>query len=213
MIGAAKGNRKNKKTKTSVVFDEKARRDYLTGFRRRKNERRKKARDQAERELKEEVRKAREKAKEDLKRNPGGGQSLSSRILPEIQHLLPSEVQDYGSHVVAVTHLSGDDNQVLGGEGRQRPESSVGTDEESETAATWATPCGPSKTKADLRRMNRSALKKISKSKAFKNSKTMPSSSFSSSASKKAKKVAAKFDKKTAKSKRSKHHNPKKIVK
>ena len=31
----------NKKTKTKIVFDEAARKDYLTGFRKRKDERRK----------------------------------------------------------------------------------------------------------------------------------------------------------------------------
>ena len=49
---------KNRSTKTMIVFDEKKRRDYLTGFRKRKEERRKKARVQLEKELKDEVKKA-----------------------------------------------------------------------------------------------------------------------------------------------------------
>ena len=50
---------RNKKTKTSIVFDADARKEFLTGFRKRKNERRRKAKEQLERELKEEKVKAR----------------------------------------------------------------------------------------------------------------------------------------------------------
>ncbi len=49
---------RNKSTKTSVVFDESARKDFLTGFRRRKNERRKKAMEKMEKKFKEEVKNA-----------------------------------------------------------------------------------------------------------------------------------------------------------
>ena len=48
----------NKKTKTSITFDPSARKDFLTGFRRRKQERRKKAAEKMERQLKEEVKNA-----------------------------------------------------------------------------------------------------------------------------------------------------------
>ena len=41
--------------KTEIVFDETKRRDFLTGFRKRKEERRKKARDEAEKKLKDEI--------------------------------------------------------------------------------------------------------------------------------------------------------------
>ena len=33
--------------------------------------------------------------------------SLANRIVPEIEHLLPDEVLDFGSHTVAVTTLDG----------------------------------------------------------------------------------------------------------
>ena len=49
----------NKSTKTSVVFDPSARKEFLTGFRRRKQERRKKAAEKMERQLKEEIKNAR----------------------------------------------------------------------------------------------------------------------------------------------------------
>ena len=49
---------KNRSTKTSIVFDEAARTEFLTGFRKRKEERRKKAKEQREKEAKEEIKKA-----------------------------------------------------------------------------------------------------------------------------------------------------------
>ncbi len=50
---------RNRSTKTSISFDPQKRRDFLTGFRRRKEERRKKAREQIHKDAKEEVKKAR----------------------------------------------------------------------------------------------------------------------------------------------------------
>ena len=44
------------KRKSEIVFDEAKRKDYLTGFRKRKNERRKKANDEHEIKLKEDIR-------------------------------------------------------------------------------------------------------------------------------------------------------------
>ncbi|VDI56604.1 Hypothetical predicted protein [Mytilus galloprovincialis] len=43
---------KNRKTKTILVFDVKAREEFLTGFRKRKNERRKKAQDERKSQMK-----------------------------------------------------------------------------------------------------------------------------------------------------------------
>ena len=49
---------RNKSTKMSVVFDEASRKDFLTGFRRRKNERRRKAMEKMEKKFKEEIKNA-----------------------------------------------------------------------------------------------------------------------------------------------------------
>ena len=49
-----KGGTNNRKSE--IVFDEVKRKDYLTGFRKRKNERRKKANDEHEIKLKEDIR-------------------------------------------------------------------------------------------------------------------------------------------------------------
>ena len=78
--------KKNKSNKTSVVFNEASRKDFLTGFRKRKNERRKKAKDQLEKEYKEEVRRAKQKARDDVIHSKATG--ASHQILPEVEHLI-----------------------------------------------------------------------------------------------------------------------------
>ena len=58
-MGKKKANEtKGKKRKTEIVFDESKRRDFLTGFRKRKQERREKAKLEYEKKLKEEIRAA-----------------------------------------------------------------------------------------------------------------------------------------------------------
>ena len=88
--------KKSKKDKTSIVFDEASRKDFLTGFRKRKNERRKKAKEQLERDLKEEIRKARQKAREDVINAKATG--ASHQIVPEIEHLIKGRY--LGLHVL-----------------------------------------------------------------------------------------------------------------
>merc|ERR1711983_231399 len=98
--------RGGKKKKSEIIFDEAKRRDFLTGFRKRKQERRQKAKDEHEIKLKEEIRLAKEKAKKDVH---GSNKSSSNQIVPEIEHLLqqshPTDVHDLGTHTVSVTHL------------------------------------------------------------------------------------------------------------
>ena len=53
-----KKSRINRANKTCVVFDPAARKDFLTGFRKRKNARRQVAKEQMEKELREEIKKA-----------------------------------------------------------------------------------------------------------------------------------------------------------
>ena len=52
------GNKPKKERKTEIVFDENKRRDFLTGFRKRKDERRKKAKEEFEKKLKDEIKSA-----------------------------------------------------------------------------------------------------------------------------------------------------------
>ena len=86
MKNTNKTSKKNKAHKTSIVFDEASRKNFLTGFRKRKNERRKKAKEQLEKEFKEEVRRAKQKAREDVINAKATG--ASHQILPEVEHLI-----------------------------------------------------------------------------------------------------------------------------
>ena len=53
----------NKKTKKSIVFDESKRKEFLTGFKKRKDERRKKWNEKVERDLKNEIKKIKEETR------------------------------------------------------------------------------------------------------------------------------------------------------
>ena len=53
----------NKSTKTRIVFDEKKRKDFLTGFRRRKDERRQKWKEKVDNDLKKEIQRIKEQTR------------------------------------------------------------------------------------------------------------------------------------------------------
>lgn len=94
--------RKNASKKSVVTFDPLARKEYLTGFRKRKQERRKKAKEEMAVALKEERKKAREEAIKQAEK----ARDAADRRIPEIEHLLgPSKVDDFGSHKVEITEL------------------------------------------------------------------------------------------------------------
>merc|ERR1712025_847528 len=102
----SKSGEKKVKKKTEIVFDESKRRDFLTGFRKRKEERRQKAKVEHETKIKAEIKLAKEKAKEKAEKP----KSASHQIVPEIEHLLENttnhtDVHDLGSHTVSVTHF------------------------------------------------------------------------------------------------------------
>merc|ERR1711936_1141729 len=89
---AKSGKGVKKVRKTEIVFDESKRRDFLTGFRKRKQERRNRAKLEFEKKLKDEIKVAKEKAKQN--RNPFGTEIRSASHLPapEIEHLLDNTV-------------------------------------------------------------------------------------------------------------------------
>ncbi|KAJ6634983.1 Ubiquitin-like modifier-activating enzyme ATG7 [Pseudolycoriella hygida] len=81
------GKRPAKKRKLELVFDEKKRKEYLTGFRKRKQERRKKARDDLELQVKEERKRLKQEAREDIKSKF----KLSFAPIPELADELNEE--------------------------------------------------------------------------------------------------------------------------
>merc|ERR1711934_947022 len=181
-------NSKKVRKKTEVIFDESKRADFLTGFRKRKDERRKRAKTEFEKKLKDEIKSAKEKAKTDMNEI----QSASHRVVPEIEHLLKSAVStnihDLGSHTVSVTHLDLD---------QKREESQSEESEESEAESEEEKP----KSKKPLKPFDKKTLKK-----------TLSRTNNKLQAFNKGSKGGNKYNRKTMKSKRSKHFNPKRKV-
>ncbi len=65
----------NRKNKLRIVFDENARKDFLTGFRRRKEERRQKAKEQIELNLKNEIKKIKSESQTKVRRVQASAES------------------------------------------------------------------------------------------------------------------------------------------
>ncbi|XP_074839988.1 nucleolar protein 12 isoform X2 [Carettochelys insculpta] len=93
----------------AVIFDEESRREYLTGFHKRKVERRKVALEEIKRKLKEEQRKLKEERhKEYLKMLTEREEALEEA--DELEHLVTSQTEsvsiDHPNHTVTVTTIS-----------------------------------------------------------------------------------------------------------
>ncbi|KAK5640916.1 hypothetical protein RI129_009463 [Pyrocoelia pectoralis] len=89
-----------KKNKVHLIFDESKRREFLTGFHKRKLERKKKAKEKFEKQLKEEKRRLKAEARESYKKLV-----KSYTPIPEIEHLLTKEYDDKEVNV-KITELS-----------------------------------------------------------------------------------------------------------
>ncbi|GAB1604948.1 nucleolar protein 12-like [Argonauta hians] len=101
MAPAHKSSTTNRKTKVFIAFDENDRKNYLTGFRKRKKERQHKAKKMLEEKLKKERREIRKEKRELLKT------MVQESVIPEdIKQLLEPKVFDMDSHTVTVTDIS-----------------------------------------------------------------------------------------------------------
>ncbi|XP_060522789.1 nucleolar protein 12 [Cylas formicarius] len=94
---------KNRASKVHLVFDEAKRREFLTGFRKRKLQRKKQAQEKLERELKEERKRLKVEARESYK-----NLVVSHRPIPELENLLNEEYEE-GDVTVKVVELSPDE--------------------------------------------------------------------------------------------------------
>ncbi|CAK9833219.1 Nucleolar protein 12 [Anthophora retusa] len=104
-----------KRRKITLVFDENKRREFLTGFHKRKLQRRQKAKEELQQQLKEERKKIKHEARERFKK------LLSSRDVPEIQQLLSQQEYETEGHTVSILELNVADlteNDALIGENK-----------------------------------------------------------------------------------------------
>ena len=171
----------NKSTKKSIVFDEKKRKDFLTGFRKRKDERRKKWNEKVEKDLKKEVKKIREETKAKMAKSAG---NKSNMICPEIAHLISSDLANTTTDQIdnaSVTVTTFDSLEAAAAPWRKQTtenEESEGEEEEEEEeeeelpgmslkpaqATTEKVVIGT----RDKKAINRAAVKKLQESKAYK---------------------------------------------
>ena len=118
-----------------------------------------------------------------------------------------STTEDYGTHTVSVTHLNGFASSNLASKQEvTNYEKDSGEDLEQQLHSAYNY---KGLGKNDLKNINKIAAKKVSKTKAFTNTKQqLHKKDGNSLASKKAAKLGKKFSKKSAQSKRTKHYNP-----
>ncbi|OWF46464.1 nucleolar protein 12-like [Mizuhopecten yessoensis] len=96
---------RNKQTKQTLVFDDNARLEFLTGFRKRKNERRKKAKDEKEIQLKEDRKEFKRKRKEMIEKS-FFFKGRSKQKGPELDDIGKPTVTELPEHTVTITDIS-----------------------------------------------------------------------------------------------------------
>lgn len=176
-------HRPKKRKKITLVFDEKKRREFLTGFRRRKLERKKKAQEELQKQLKEERKKIKQEAREQYKK------LLSHRDIPEIQNLLSQQEYETEGHTISILELNVADlaeNKALIGENKgvneedeDEKQNNENSEDNEDIIGMWlnekkikepkqSTVNNQITNKKDLKKtIKKAALERVKKSKAF----------------------------------------------
>ncbi|VDM19632.1 unnamed protein product [Hydatigera taeniaeformis] len=94
-----------KRKKLFIAFDEEKRRDYLTGFRRRKQERRAKARLENENKLKEEIRNVKQVYHDEMKKKLESV-TMPSFLADDLNVVSKRTITDTGEHTVSVEEIN-----------------------------------------------------------------------------------------------------------
>lgn len=118
-----------KRKKITLVFDENKRREFLTGFRKRKLQRKQKAKEELQQRLKEERKKIKQETRERYKK------LLSNRDIPEIQQLLSQQEYETEGHTISILELNTADlaeKNTLIGENKDINEVKSNEEEESD---------------------------------------------------------------------------------
>lgn len=107
---------KKPSNKVHLVFDEEKRREFLTGFRKRKLLRKKHAKDEFEKALKEERKRIKAESREQYKKLVA-----SNRDIPGLESLMEEEYQDENATVKIITLSKGDIAEQNNWIGENRP--------------------------------------------------------------------------------------------
>ncbi|RZF43576.1 hypothetical protein LSTR_LSTR008089 [Laodelphax striatellus] len=158
----------NKRTKLNLVFDEDARREFLTGFHKRKLQRQKKAQEEFKQKIKEEKKRIKQEAQESYKK-----MKMSFKPIPEVEELLRSTAKEYdvGGHSVCVVEFSSDvlekKNKIIG-ENKVEYEDTGSLDEENNHDIEDEVPGMELKTKKEINKeIKKQATLQVKKSKVF----------------------------------------------
>ncbi|XP_046481656.1 nucleolar protein 12 [Neodiprion pinetum] len=97
-------SRPKKRKTVNLVFDEEKRREFLGGFHKRKLQRKIKAQEELEKQLKEERKRIKQDARESYKK-----MLVSRRSIPELDELLSKEEYEVEGHTISVLELNAAD--------------------------------------------------------------------------------------------------------
>ena len=103
---------KGKREKVVLVFDEKDRRNFLTGFRKRKNARRKKAQEECRKKEEEKRKQLREEKREALREHLEKYEdqlAKSTESDEDVTEQPGSVIHDFGEHTVTVSTITDED--------------------------------------------------------------------------------------------------------
>ncbi|CAF1059360.1 unnamed protein product [Rotaria sordida] len=102
-------SKKNRQTKTQLVFDEQARKEYLKGFHKRKVERRERAQKELEDEIKNDLKNLRQKRREDMrKRHEALG------LLDTVENNTKKRTIELKNHTIEIAEI---DDQLISNTG------------------------------------------------------------------------------------------------
>ncbi|KDR13007.1 nucleolar protein 12 [Zootermopsis nevadensis] len=159
--------RVNRKTKLLLAFDENARREFLTGFHKRKLQRKKKAQEELKQQLREERKRVKQEARESFKKL-----IVSHRPVPELENLI-SKNYELETHSVSIQELSVSDlaenNNWIGINKVQYEDEKNDDGVAKEDQQKAELPGMELKTRKDVKKIiKKQATKQVQKSKAFK---------------------------------------------
>ncbi|KAK2579556.1 hypothetical protein KPH14_010855 [Odynerus spinipes] len=174
MLGAnKKGKKQNKRKNITLVFDEDKRRKFLGGFHKRKLQRKKKAQEELQKQLKEEKKRIKQDARERFKK------LLSHRDVPELEKLLSEQEFETEGHKVSILEMDLDSlyekdkcigiNKVITNEEESEKEENTENDKEciAKTKIKGMENEAIESVKDLKRAIKQTALKEVKKSKAF----------------------------------------------
>ncbi|XP_067006129.1 nucleolar protein 12 [Anabrus simplex] len=166
----SRSRQKKARKKFAIVFDPQARREFLSGFHKRKLQRKKKAHEELKQQLKDERKRLKQEARESYKKL-----IVSHRPVPELEHLF-TEKYELENHSVSIMELSASElakkNNWIG-ENKVQYEQEDDDDEEEDRESDEEkegneVPGMVLKTPRDVKKvLKKQATKQVQKSKAF----------------------------------------------